>query len=163
MGVRRATLDDVESLKDFIMRAWQEAGPGALGWTGASEDAVSEIASSEFLSSLLRKKGVSVFIAVEEGAVVGFSSLSEADGGSVELSGIVVLESMTGRGIGSGLLQAARDEARAEGHRRMIVRTEAFNERAIDFYRGKNFEMRGKRLEDVRGTQVELVRLELEL
>ena len=128
----------------------------------ASEDAVSEIASVEFLSSLLQRSGVSVYIAVEEGAVVGFCSLSETGGGAVELSGIVVLESMTGRGIGSGLLRGAVDEARAEGHNRMVVRTEAFNERAIEFYREKGFEVKGSRLEDVRGTRFELVELELE-
>ena len=55
MAVRRATLDDVEALRGFILRALEEAGPGALGWTGASEDAVSEIAGVEFLSSLLRR------------------------------------------------------------------------------------------------------------
>jgi GNAT superfamily N-acetyltransferase len=121
---------------------------------------VSEIAGVEFLSSLLRRQGVSVYITVEEGAVVGFCSLSEMGGGSVELSGIVVLESMTGRGIGSGLLRSAREGARAEGHSRMVVRTEAFNERAIEFYRGRGFEVKGSRLEDVRGTKVEL---ELEL
>jgi GNAT superfamily N-acetyltransferase len=163
MRVRRATLEDVESLREFILRAWDEAGPGALGWTGASDDAVSEIATSGFLSSLLRRDGVSVFIAVDEGVTVGFGSLSEMDGGFVELSGIVVLESMTGRGIGSGLLGATREEARAEGYRRMVVRTEAFNERAIDFYRGRGFELKGRHLEEVRGAKVELVELELEL
>ena len=107
--------------------------------------------------------GVSVYIAVEEDTVVGFYSLSEMGGGAVELSDIVVLESMTGRGIGSGLLRAAREGAKAEGHSRMVVRTEAFNERAIEFYRGRGFEVRGSRLEEVRGKQVELVELELEL
>jgi GNAT superfamily N-acetyltransferase len=160
MAVRKTTLDDVEPLRGFILHAWEEAGPGALGWTGASEDAVSEIASVEFLSSLLRRQGVSVYIAVEEGAVVGLCSLSEMGGGSVELSGIVVLESMTGRGIGSRLLRAAVEEARAKGHSRMIVRTEVFNERAIEFYRGRGFEVKGSRLEDARGKQV---KLELEL
>ena len=72
----------------------------------------------------------------------------------------MVLESMTGRGSGSGLLRGAVEEASAEGHSRMVVRTEAFNERAIEFYRGRGFEVRGSRLEDVRGKQVEL---ELEL
>jgi ribosomal protein S18 acetylase RimI-like enzyme len=163
MAVRKATLDDVEPLRSFILRAWEQAAPGALGWTGASDDAVSEIANIGFLSSLLQRRDVSVFIAVEETAVVGFCSLRETERGSIELSGIAVLESMTGRGIGSRLLRAAVEGSRADGHNRLVVRTEAFNERAIEFYIGKGFEVRGSRLEDVRGTQVELVDLELEL
>jgi len=114
MKVREAEQKDVESLIEFLLKAWKEAGPGALGWTGATEETMRHIASHEFLSNLLERHDARVFIALNEGQVVGFSSNRRTGDELVELSGIVVLESMTGVGIGGRLLEhsieAAKDD-----------------------------------------------------
>lgn len=95
--------------------------------------------------------------------MVGFSGNRRVNDETVELSGIVVLESATGRGMGSLLLESARGAALRDGYRRMLVKTEAFNERALGFYEGKGFVEKGRSTADVEGARVELVELELSL
>ncbi|MCK4438377.1 hypothetical protein KAV47_04815, partial [Candidatus Bathyarchaeota archaeon] len=73
MTVREAEQKDVESLIEFLQRAWKEAGPGALGWKGATEETMRHIASHGFLSNLIDRDDTRVFIALNEGQVVGFS------------------------------------------------------------------------------------------
>lgn len=159
--VREAKIGDVEAFGRFILKAWDEAGPGALGWTGATEENVSELASAEFLSSLIGREGVVIFLGWDRGEVVGFASNRGVDDETVELSGIVVLESMTGRGVGSRLLDSSLQAAERDGYRRVIVETEVFNERAIGFYRSRGFEVGEKRVTEVEEEQVELVELSL--
>jgi ribosomal-protein-alanine N-acetyltransferase len=161
--VRELGPGDVEAFGDFIRRAWAEAGPGAPGWTGATDESVSRLASAEYVASLIGREDTRIFLVWDEGRVVGFSGNRRVDDETVELSGIVVLESATGRGVGSRLLESARDAALNDGYRRMLVRTEAFNERAIGFYEGKGFEEKGRSVADVEGVRVELVELELSL
>ena len=95
--------------------------------------------------------------------MVGFASCSEISGEAVELSGIVVLESMTGKGVGGRLLRLATDTAMEDGYRCMTVKTECFNDRAIGFYLGKGFRRTSVEEEDVEGTRVKLVKLSLHL
>lgn len=163
MEIREAVQGDVEALKTFILDAWGEAGPGAFGWTGASDDTISQIATHDFLSELIGRDGVRVFLAMEGEEAVGFATNSRVDDDRVELSGIVVLESRTGRGVGGRLLELAVRMAKGDGYSSMVVKTESFNDRAIGFYLSKGFE-RGEIVEeDVEGTRVELVTMRLSL
>ena len=141
MIVREAEQEDVESLIEFLRKAWKEAGLGALGWTGATEETMRHIASHGFLSNLLKRDDTRVFIALNEGQVVGFAS-NRRTGELVELSGIVVLESMTGVGIGGRLLEHSIEAAKDDRYTKMIVKTESFNERAINFYLRNGFRRR---------------------
>jgi hypothetical protein len=104
MIVREAQQKDVECLIEFLNAAWREVGPGAHGWTGATEETMQQVASHGFLSNLLNRGDTRVFIALNDGRVVGFSSNRRVSDELVELSGIIVLESMTGSGVGSSLL-----------------------------------------------------------
>ena len=162
MRVREAEQEDVESLIEFLRKAWKEAGPGALGWTGATEETMRHIASHGFLSNLLERDDTRVFIALNEGQVVGFAS-NRAGDELVELSGIVVLESMTGVGIGSRLLEHSIEAAKDDRYTKMIVKTESFNERAINFYLRNGFRHEATITEEVEGSNVELVKLVLPL
>ena len=162
MRVREAEQEDVESLIEFLRKAWKEAGPGALGWTGATEETMRHIASHGFLSNLLERDDTRVFIALNEGQVVGFAS-NRAGDELVELSGIVVLESMTGVGIGSRLLEHSIEAAKDDRYTKMIVKTESFNERAINFYLRNGFRHEATVEEEVEGSNVELVKLVLPL
>ena len=51
----------------------------------------------------------------------------------MELAGIIVLESRTGRGSGSALLEKAKALAKGAGYGHIIVKTERFNDRALAF------------------------------
>ncbi len=161
--VRELGAGDVEAFGVFVLRAWAEAASGVPGWTGATDESVSRLASADYITSLIENDDIRVFAAWDEGEAVVFSGNRRVDDETVELSGIVVIESMTGRGVGSMLLEAARSAAREEGYRRMLVRTEAFNERAIRFYSGKGFKEKDRSVTEVEGVTVELVELELSL
>ena len=163
MKVRQATLSDIEAFRKFILEAWRQAGPDVLGWTGASEEAVAKIASREYLASLFSRPDTKVFLAVIGRRVVGFASNSRVDEETIELSGIVVLESMTGRAIGSRLLKASICAALSDGFSRILVRTETFNDRAIAFYNRKGFKAAAQRTISVEGVNVEVVELVLRL
>jgi ribosomal protein S18 acetylase RimI-like enzyme len=163
MRVREAEQEDVESLIEFLLKAWREAGPGALGWTGATEENVRHIASRGFLSKLFERDDTRVFIALNEGQVVGFASNKRIDDELVELSGIIVLESRTGVGIGGRLLEHSIEAAKGQRYKAMMVKTESFNERAVNFYLRNGFRHEATIEEEIEGSTVELVELVLPL
>ena len=91
---------------------------------------------------------------------MGFSSLKRVDSSTVELSGIVVLQNLVGRGLGTKLFETARTFAAMEGYVKMVVKTEVINDRAIAFYKKLDFFETARVTEDVEGTEVRLLVLE---
>ncbi len=77
----------------------------------------------------------------------------------MELAGIVVLEEMAGRGIGTPLVDAAAEVATAGGPEEMLVKTETTNERALGFYRSRGFSDLRTSAEEVEGITVEVAEL----
>jgi ribosomal protein S18 acetylase RimI-like enzyme len=154
--IRPARPNDVSKLSAFFVEAWREAGPGALGFAGATDQAIREIASEEFLKKRLATPTIQMMVAEEDRKIIGFSSVRRVEARNAELSGIVVLESATGRGVGSRLLRKALDAARRRGIGSVLVKTEVTNERAISFYRKAGFTESGKAVERVGGVRVAL-------
>ena len=154
--IRPARPNDVSKLSSFLVEAWKEAGPGALGFTGAKDEAIGEIASEEFLKKRLATPTIQMMVAEEERRIIGFSSLRKVEAREAELSGMAVLASATGKGVGSRLLRKALDAARKRGFNSVRVKTEATNERAISFYRKAGFTESGKAVERVGGTKMTL-------
>ena len=154
--VRAARVADAKALGEFFMRAWKEAGPGALGFTGATEEAIKEISTEKFLAGRLVSPNVRMLVAVAGSEVVGFASLRSEEGRSVELSGIVVLQSSSGAGVGTRLIRKSSALASKLGFMAITVRTEAFNKRAIGFYRKNGFTEAGRTTEKVGRARVEL-------
>ncbi len=70
---------------------------------------------------------------------------------------------MTGRRIGTGLCRIAIETARREGYRRMRVRTEVDNERALGFYKSQGFKPIRSLTETVGDTEVVVTELVLDL
>jgi ribosomal protein S18 acetylase RimI-like enzyme len=157
---RIAGPDDIQSLSAFILEAWREAGPGALGFTGATDEAVHKLASEPLLRVKLTDPALRIFIAEEAGRVVGFASMKRIDSTTAELSGLIVLQSLVGKGVGTELLHIAEEFADIEGYDRIVVKTEAFNDKAIAFYRKLGFVGTTEIEEDVEGTPVRLMVLE---
>jgi len=160
LAVRAATPSDVPSLKTFFGEAWKEAGPDALGFTGATEEAIHDIASKRFLHSLIARTDRHVVVASKGGRVLGFCALKALGSGVAELSGIVVLESATGKGIGTRLLRRSGTIAKKRGYERIIVKTETNNKRAISFYKKMGFSETKKVSEDIGKAKVKLLVLE---
>jgi len=160
MQVTKATLSDVAGLGVFLHEAWREAGSGGLGFTGATEETINEVASEEFLRKRLTNPDVQMFVVNDKGRVVGLAATRKIDAGSVELSGMVVLESATGRGIGTMLVEKVLTELRLAGFKKLVVKTEAINERAIKFYEKMGLSQVGRGREKVESTAVDVVILE---
>jgi len=161
--VRPARFNDAEGLGAFFMRAWKESGPGALGFTGATDEAIKTISSVEFLTQRLHSPNVRIVVAEKDRKVLGFASVRAKAKREGELSGIVVLESAAGVGIGTKLLRKASEAATKMGAEHLTVRTEAVNQRAIRFYKKNGFTESGKAFEKVGRAKVPLMVLEKRL
>ena len=160
MIVRRAGSNDSNSLSTFFIEVWKEAGPGALGFTGATEESITKISSEAFLKKVLTDSATPIIIAENAGKVIGFSSLRMIDRNRAELSGIVVRENFTGKGIGSHLFEKAKEVAIDAGCEKIVVKTESVNNRAISFYKKLGFWEIGIVDEVVEGSRVKLMVLE---
>jgi len=153
-------LSDVDDLIVFFREAWAQSGPEHLGFTGATEETINEVASDEFLKKRLLNPDVNIYIIKGEDKVLGFASTRNIDREAIELSGVIMLDSATGKGFGTQLVEKAVSSAREAGFRRMVVKTEVVNERAVKFYRRMGFSEVSKTREKVEGTAVEVMILE---
>ncbi len=134
-----------------------------MGWTGARDEDIEQIASEAFLEGLLVDAQSDVVVAEEGGRLVGMSVSRLTGAGIVELSGMIVLQSRLGMGIGGGLIELAEDAALRRGALKMTVKTEAENERALGFYKSRGFKVESTAVERVSEMNVRLTRLKLEL
>ena len=75
MSVRRTAPDDLYKLSAFILEAWREAGPGALGFAGATDEVIQELASTQTLKTMLANPALKIFVAEDASKIAGFSSL----------------------------------------------------------------------------------------
>jgi len=156
----RAAVADAERIGVFLHEAWREAGPGGLGFTGATEETINEVASEEFLRKRLTNPDVQMYIIEDAKRVLGLAVTRRIDAGSVELSGMMVLESVTGRGLGTTLVKKVLNEAHKAGFHKVVVKTEVINRRAIQFYKKMGLKEVGRGRERVEETRVDIVILE---
>jgi len=163
MRVRTATLADLHDLGAFFLEAWREAGPESPGFTGATEETMRDLASEESLSAQIMDPLVRVFMAEEGNQISGFAALRRIDSAAVELSGMMVLQKRVRRGVGTELFKKAQEFSISEGYRKMEVKTEAFNRRAIAFYKKLGFVQSGETEDNLGGTLVKLMVLQKSL
>ncbi len=154
--VGEATEDDISAFATFFWQAWEQAGPEAEGFVGASDQVISELTAPEVVRERIGGPDRRMFLAWDRERVVGFAATKRVDAKTVELAGIIVLESSSGRGVGSRLVEAAIRRAQAEGYLGMVVRTEITNQRARAFYETRGFTVDGSTFESVEGEMVEV-------
>jgi ribosomal protein S18 acetylase RimI-like enzyme len=163
IDVREARNADAERVSDFLATAWAEAGPDAPGFAGATDADIEAIRRPAAVRRRLGGPERRMFVACEEGTVVGFAATRRIDERSTELAGIVVLDRLAGHGIGTRLVAAALGSCRDDGARRVVVRTETDNHRARKFYEALGFEATSVLVEHVSETPVEVVELVVHL
>jgi ribosomal protein S18 acetylase RimI-like enzyme len=161
--VREATPADADAFAAFFRTAWREAGPGAPGFAGATDDVIDELTTRTAVLDRLGGPDRRMYLAWSSAQVVGFAATRRIDEETVELAGIIVLGRAKGRGVGSRLVEAAIDGARDGGYGRMIVRTETTNDTAQAFYHRCGFSVVGTSVENVDGTAVPVVELAMAL
>lgn len=163
VAITEADESDIEAISSFFWEAWHQAGPGSPGFAGATEDVISEIADPRMIRSRIGGPDRRMYIARVGDRVVGFASTKVQDRATVELSGVVVLEDMSGGGVGSLLVEAAIDASRTERFDTMTVTTETSNDRALTFYKRHGFAVIGTSTETVEQAAVEVFTLSLAL
>ena len=157
--VAEATASDVDAISAFFWEAWRQAGPGAPGFSGATEEVIAEIADPRVIGDRVGGPERRMYIAKQGERVVGFASTRATTATVIELSGVVVLQSMIGSGIGTRLVEAAVEASAGHGFTAMTVSTEVGNDRARSFYERHGFEVTGKGVEMVGPTQVSIVNM----
>lgn len=155
-----ATATDVPAIGSFFLEMWRQSGPDAPGFAGATEAVIAEIAAPDAILARIGGPDRRMFLAYAGDSVVGFAATRAIDTKRIELAGVVVLETMTGRGVGTPLVEAAVGSARDHGHDVIQVKTETDNGRALRFYQSRGFAVCGQSTEDVEGTTVRVIELE---
>jgi ribosomal protein S18 acetylase RimI-like enzyme len=158
--IREASEADVPAISSFFLEMWRQSGPEAPGFAGATEEVIAEIAAPEAIRARIGGPSRRMFLAYLADSVVGFAATRTVGDQSIELAGVVVLDAMIGRGIGTPLVAAAVESARGHGFSLMTVSTETENERALRFYRARGFEVTGKSITTVEDTEVPVTDLE---
>jgi len=154
-----ATESHLPAIAAFFREAWGMTGPDAPGWAGADEEVIDDLTRPSVLRERIGGPERRMFLAVEADRVVAFAATRWSGTGPAELAGIVVLQEMVGRGIGTPLLGLALERLQAEGATTVFVRTEADNERALGFYRARGFGSERHVIEHVEGAALELTEL----
>ena len=162
-SVLEPSSNQLSAIRRFILDAWKLAGPGALGWTGATEETISEIASEQYLEGLLANPNLKFFVTEENGEITGFAANRIQDASTMELAGIMVRQDLLDKGIGTLLISKCIDHATNSGFAKMQVKTETSNQRAIQFYVKKGFVQVGEAVETVDDSKVKVAVLELAL
>lgn len=147
---------DASAIGAFMLAAWRSAGPGAAGYSGATEQAMEEITTEAAVAARIAPPGRRMFVARSGGAVVGFAATRHLNANEVELAGIIVAPDMGGRGIGGELLDVALAAAREGGYRTMLVRTETDNTAALAFYQKHGFTKTRHTAQVVEGAEIEV-------
>lgn len=142
---------------------WDEAGPDAPGFSGATEDVIAEIAQPDAIRARIGGPERRMFLAYQGDTAVGFAATRAHTDSEVELAGIVVLQSMVGKGIGTPLVEIAVRTARDLGYSSMTVRTEVDNERALTFYKARGFHLTGESTAEVEGASYAVSLLSMDL
>ena len=137
--IREATASDALAIGDFLRSAWQEAGPNAPGFAGATDDLIAEMAAADAVRARIGGPERRTYLAWHDAEIVGFAATREVDRAVVELAGIVVRRPFTGRGIGSLLMEVVVARAADTGYKTLVVRTEVTTSLARAFSEGMGF------------------------
>ena len=91
-------------------------------------------------ASYVDRGGVFRVLIDETGAVVGCGGLYPLTNGEVEIRKMYFLQSARGKGYGRRLLGELLSEAKARGHRRVVLETASQLKEAIALYRSAGFQ-----------------------
>jgi len=143
-AVRRATPSDAHALVELAEDVGREDGRWILGtgpWRSASDE-------RRYLRTIERHPDAAVYVAEDEGRIVGRLSLSRdthpASRHVADL-GLMVAETHRRRGVGTMLLEQAVAWAQASGISKLELHVFPWNEPALSLYEAFGFEREGYR------------------
>jgi ribosomal protein S18 acetylase RimI-like enzyme len=156
MEIRRASVSDAAAVAAVHVRTWQAAYRHVFG-----EERLAQIDPSRRVAGWTRvlNAGEDVFVADEDGRVVGFVSV-----GGCELFAIYTLPEAWGSGAGPALMRAALGQLRADGCAEAALWVLEDNPRARRFYEREGWELDGgRKKDDFLGLRVDEVRYRITL
>lgn len=163
INVYRIGVDEAGRFSHLLRIMWREAKEtgNLLGWSGATDEVIEGLTRDDVVQEILSQN--MVYVAELEGNLIGFGALRVLSDEEGELAGIMVRESYTGMGVGKSLFKSVLDEARRLGLKRLVVKTEKENVRALSFYRKMGFKYVDETVENVHGVDVKITILSLKI
>jgi GNAT superfamily N-acetyltransferase len=156
MEIRRASVSDAAEIAAVHVRTWQAAYAHVFG-----VERLAHLDVDRRVAGWTRElsAGEPIFVADEEGRVVGFVSV-----GACELYAIYALPEAWGNGAGPALMRAAVGQLREDGCGEAVLWVLEDNPRARRFYEREGWEADGGRKEDdFLGVSVAEVRYRIQL
>jgi RimJ/RimL family protein N-acetyltransferase len=144
MIVRRAEPTDAQGLKEL----GDAIGSEPQGWLVTTNGWRNAADERRYLRAIRRYPNAAVFVADDDGLIVGRLSIARDQHPAsqhVADLGLMVAASHRRRGIGTALLEAAVDWARAAGVRKLELHVFPWNEAAIGLYERFGFVREGYR------------------
>jgi ribosomal protein S18 acetylase RimI-like enzyme len=134
--IRSATYEDGKALRALDLATWSSLSSPA---PAPSED-------GDFFERDLEPRDV--LVAVVDTQIAGYVQLGsrsrlESNEHVLEINGLTVDPSHRGRGLGARLVEAAAEEAKSRGARRLTLRVLAPNEHARRIYEACGFQTEG--------------------
>jgi ribosomal protein S18 acetylase RimI-like enzyme len=138
--IRRASVSDAAEIAAVHVRTWQAAYQHVFG-----TERLAHLDIPRRVAGWTRalEEGESIFVADDEGRVVGFVSV-----GACELYAIYTLPEAWGSGAGPALMRAAVAQLREDGCADAFLWVLEDNPRARRFYEREGWELDGGRKED---------------
>jgi RimJ/RimL family protein N-acetyltransferase len=151
-SVRRAEPGDYEQIGALF-----EAVAAEARWIGAELPIDHDSRRARFLAGLSRPDAVASLVAVTVGGgrIIGDLGIEKAPHGVADL-GMLVDDEWRGRGVGSGLLEAAIAWARSAGAHKVALQMWPHNERARGLYEKFGFVEEGRLVRHYRRRNGEL-------
>lgn len=142
MDIRRATTDDVPTIRSLAREAWRKAYADAVP-ESVVDDAVSEWYAEETMNQIIGVGGQVCLVALDGTDVVGFAHGATADGRGDVLR-LYVHPDHWREGIGTTLLEAMEERLAERGAETMQAMVLADNEIGNAFYEKHGFEKAGE-------------------
>jgi RimJ/RimL family protein N-acetyltransferase len=142
--VRRAEPGDADRLVDLA----REVGAESEGWLITSGEWRSSSDERRYLKAIRRHHDAAVFVAEENGGVVGRLSVArDVHPASEHVAdlGLMVARDHRRRGVGHALMEAAEAWARGVGVRKLELHVFPYNTPAIALYEKLGYEREGLR------------------
>ena len=155
--IREMKQEDIHAVQNVAKIAWHDTYEGIIP-REIQDSFLDEAYSDEKMK--YRLKNTHLFVAEEEGEVIGFANFSPVRlQNEAELGAIYLLPDQQGKGIGSALLQSGIKALK--GIRKLYIHVEAANEKGKRFYEAKGFAELEQFEEDFEGHMMQTVRMVL--
>ncbi|HDR7611732.1 TPA: GNAT family N-acetyltransferase [Bacillus mycoides] len=155
--IREMKQEDIYAVQSVAKIAWHDTYEGIIPRV-IQDNFLNEAYSDEKMK--YRLENTHLFVAEEEGEVIGFANFSPIRlQNEAELGAIYLLPDQQGKGIGTALLQ--KGITTLKGIRKMYIHVEAENEKGKRFYEAKGFAALEQFEEDFEGHLMQTIRMVL--